>query len=173
MSDKPARGNATRPSIDDARPLPARHGTPGKCRACKRSITSHFDTEGRFVGCTAVPDGTVFDLVPVSAEMDDLLATNPLGVPATTPTDAPTRTREFRRARYWATMPSGKRPDQLHLHSDHRKRVLQAIYDYGKTGAISTEIREKSGLENNQIQQALSWLRAHRLVEAREDAESA
>src|SRR5688500_2543003 len=92
----------------DEGPVPAREGTLGECSACKKAGATHFDTKGKFVGCTAASPGMVFALVPIQATR----ASAPTTVHKTRRTRGP-RVREFTRARYFASLPTGKSLDRI------------------------------------------------------------
>lgn len=157
----------------NAEPMPARYGTLGNCAACKDSIVSHFDTAGRWIGCTQVSEGTVFSLYPMPSPRASVRGHhNGVSESARGNHHRSTvrREREFIRARYVSLVPKGKRLDSLTLNSEHRQKVLQAIHTAGKVGMLARDIIEKADLPHGSVQQALSWLRKHEFVDAREDA---
>ena len=132
------------------------------------------------MGCTSPSaSGMVFVLVPVptaepgkpgrrviapTASGDNDTATDEEPTPPPTPDKSP---RRFRRARYVADVPKSAKVDVG--DSDHRRKVLRAVQDSGQEGVLSRDIMRRSGLEHNQTQQALYWLRAHNFVHAREE----
>lgn len=140
----------------DCRQRAPRYGRLGSCVACHQPVHAHFDGAGGWIGCPAATEDAVFVLVPVS-ETGTHLAVPRLP-----------HTRRFRVARYYATLPRGKQIDDLAL-SDQRKRALRPVMDAGKKGTRANDVIVKSGLPHGSVQQALAWLRAHGLVDARED----
>ena len=141
-------------------PVPARYGHLGQCHACGQPALTHFDTAARFIGCPAVADGTVFELVPVNGSS--------LAIPIAATTHAVTRVREFTRAHYIATLPAGKTLADLDL-SEQRHRVMEALISFGNLGGISADIAERAGIPANAVTGHLKWLRDKTYVVAYED----
>ncbi len=135
------------------RPAMARRGSLGLCRACRLSVASHWDSAGRWLGCTAAASHTVYVLWPVAGAM-----------PAQAPDDdTPQHTRAFGVARYYPGEQASARLPRL---SDHRKRVFQAVQDAGADGTLAREISARTNLPNGSVQQAARWLRDHHLITA-------
>lgn len=151
------------PLVVDGQPLPARHGRPGACELCRQSVLSHFDTEGRWVGCVAATTETVFMLVPVEGgrPMGRKAAGKVAGVPT-----AGTKTRPAR-LRYTVGADAPQTPPEA--LSDQRRRVYEAVARAGRDGVLARDIIDASGLSHGSVQQALSWLREHAIIQARHD----
>jgi hypothetical protein len=144
----------------DTEPTPARRGKLGACRACQQSAASHFDSAGRWLGCTAAPDAVTFVLWPVST------ATNG-STPPPTPTLEPAQgqpQRRFYRARHYY---AGPRDLSSLTLSDHRRRVLEAIRDAGKAGTLSRDVVKATKLSYGSVTQATDWLQNQHLIESR------
>ncbi len=155
--------------------------------ACKHSVASHFTKQGKWAGCSAVPPGTMFALVPLPAKrasiqraprsvtnvataavdaLDDLA-----GLPDVDPTEAPPRpVRTAYRVRYFVA--DGVDPDTAPLGDDFsrmRFKTLAAVHVKGPDGTLSRDILKRTRLKHGQAQRALSWLVENGLVSKRPD----
>jgi hypothetical protein len=143
-------------------PVAARRGKLGLCGACREPVASHWDDAGRFLGCAAAGENTVFVLWPVKWHTSEIA---PQYRPREEEEVKPAR--EFVRARYASTLPDGTDLDALDL-SDHRRKVLKVIHA-APAGIIARDIIKESKLPHGSVQQALSWLRERQLITATED----
>lgn len=133
-------------------------GVLGGCVACKRAGIGHFDEHGKWLGCTHVPEGTIFVLVPVLPQTD----TPPAPANGSTNT---TKRSANRRLVYMVKNMSAVPKKGL---TPRRQKVLKAIQSSGGR-ALTREILSKTRLPNNSVQEALSWLRGHGVIESQED----
>lgn len=164
------------PEVADSRPV-ARFGElDDACPLCQLPALTHFDTAGRWAGCTKAEPGMIAYLTwsPPKRKLFQK-AERPKPVPVdlpSPPAPAPTpgkRTRRFGRARYFSLLPPGMKRKQLNViagRSAHRRTVLHTIYDLQR-GALATDIIEKTGLPPGTVQTCLRWLRDRHRVEQR------
>jgi hypothetical protein len=135
----------------------ARQGEDGGCIACNQAVATHFDTQGRWLGCSEADADTAFVLVPVRTR--NAAATPP-------PSDqAPPRQRAFRRARYFLTEAE---PAQL---TAQRRKVYTALVKSGDAGATAAELGAATGLDHGQVQGIVGWLRERGYVVAADATE--
>lgn len=144
-------------------PAPVRRGKLGGCGACHQAAAAHWDAAGRFLGCPAAGEDTVFILWPAGSVGPRRVAhqgdrDRHRAKPA----------REFQRARYRTRLDKDVQPSSLTL-SPQRKQVLTAIHEAGDEGIIAREIETRTGLPNGSVQQAARWLRDHTVIDAVED----
>lgn len=151
----------------DATPIPARRGHLGLCFACHQPVATHFDTDCRFVGCTAVDDSVTFVLVPVVAEGAKVIphfSPGPAGdyptLPAVVGGRPPHKKKDrgIQKARYFATAKgiAALAGDEV---APRRRQVLEAVVAAGETGIRAPEVKETAHLEHGSAQNALRWLR--------------
>lgn len=131
------------PAIDQ--PQPARRGALGICALCNQPAVTHWDTAGRFLGCIAASDDTIFILQAVGVTADQPEGARP------------------RRARWHSTMPPGTDIASMDL-SPQRDTVARALDSFGIEGALSADICKRTGLSNSSVQQALSWMKSRQLA---------
>lgn len=164
-------------------PMPVPQGELGGCIACGHTVLSHFK-DGRFVGCLKASANTVFVLVPVDRkETRGKVGATPApavsherttsaktgGTSSNNGTEPAIVARGFVRARYFTKVHHKSNLEKLPL-SPTRLKALKAVHEAGKAGLRAKDIMKRAKLPHGSVQQTMNWLRAHQLVEAREDA---
>ena len=151
-----------------ASPTPARHGRLNVCALCRQPAVTHFDTVGRWLGCTEANTDTIFALVPVAVHQDGD------GQPSAVSRAQRFIGRRLQQARHYAVAgaapPPPKRANQDGADTRTITTVLKAVAATSEAGALTAEIRTATGLTNNQIQVALKALRRHALIVSSEAA---
>jgi hypothetical protein len=137
---------------DGAGPLPARHGVLGVCQVCHEPAATHWDTTGRFVGCTDADSGTVFVLVPAGGRPEN----------AATISGA----RGAGRYRYFAA----ENPPDGQPRRPKAAEIYDVIKNAGPNGILKAEL-QAAGFVHGSIGGNCRWLRDQGYIRVEDDSD--
>jgi hypothetical protein len=133
--------------VGGAGPLPARNGALGVCQVCQEPAVTHFDTSGRFVGCTEVEPNTVFVLVPVGGVQEPVQ-------------------RGAARYRYFAA----ENPPDTAPRRPKAAEIYEAIKKAGVNGVLKSEL-EDQGFSHGSLGGNCKWLRDQGYIRVVDDSD--